>query len=185
MPVDAELVTGIMTAYLLGGHHSTATGIAGLLRHVLSEPGLRDRVEAEHKLLPRVIEESLRLTTPLQLFARTIHGAAAVGDKTFGEGDRIIMSLAAANRDGRQFDDPERFDPDRSRNPHVTFGGGLHSCQGQHIARAEMRTAVRTLLSRLPDIHLEGEVTESGLIGGMLMSVTSVPVVFTPESGPL
>jgi hypothetical protein len=48
-----------------------------------------------------------------------------------------------------------------------------------------MRTAVRTLLSRLPDIHLEGEVTESGLIGGMLMSVTSVPVVFTPESGPL
>lgn len=181
VPVEPEMVTGIMTAYLLGGHHSTATGIAGLMRHVLSEPGLRDRVATQDKLLSRVIEESLRLTTPLQLFARTVHDDVEVGDAKFGEGDRLMMSLAAANRDPRQFSNPDRFDPDRSRNPHVAFGGGLHSCQGQHIARAEMRLALRTLLARLPDVHLAGEVVESGLTGGTLMAVTSVPVAFSPE----
>ncbi|MDF2822632.1 MAG: cytochrome [Mycobacterium sp.] len=182
VPVDAERVTGIMTAYLLGGHHSTATGIGGLLRYVLTVPGLRDRlVDNDDKaLLHRVIEESLRLTTPLQFFARTVHGDSTVGDVQFSENQRIVMNLAAANRDPRQFDEPECFNPDRSRNAHVAFGGGLHSCQGQHIARAEMRAVLQVLLTRLPDVHLVGDVGETGVTAG-LMAVTSLPVAFTPE----
>jgi cytochrome P450 len=56
----------------------------------------------------------------------------------------------------------------------------LHSCQGQHIARAEMRTALQALLIRLPDIHLDGDVVEAGVKAG-LMAVTSLPVAFTPQ----
>ncbi|MGV9800799.1 cytochrome P450 [Mycobacterium sp. NPDC003449] len=182
VPVDAERVTGIMTAYLLGGHHSTATGIGGLLRYVLTVPGLRDRLvnNDDKALLHRVIEESLRLTTPLQFFARTVHGDSSVGGVQFSENQRVVMNLAAANRDPRQFDDPECFNADRSRNAHVAFGGGLHSCQGQHIARAEMRAVLQVLLTRIPDVHLVGDVDETGVIAG-LMAVTSLPVAFTPE----
>lgn len=182
VPVDAERVTGIMTAYLLGGHHSTATGIAGLLRYVLTVPGLRDRLvnNDDKALLHRVIEESLRLTTPLQFFARTVHGDSSVGGVQFSENQRIVMNLAAANRDPRQFDEPECFNADRSRNAHVAFGGGLHSCQGQHIARAEMRAVLQVLLTRIPDVHLVGDVDEAGVIAG-LMAVTSLPVAFTAE----
>ncbi len=182
VPVDAERVTGIMTAYLLGGHHSTATGIGGLLRYVLTVPGLRDRLANgdDKALVHRVIEESLRLTTPLQFFARTVHADTSVGGVQFSENQRLVMNLAAANRDPRQFDDPECFDADRSRNPHVAFGGGLHSCQGQHIARAEMRAVLQVLLTRLPDVHLTGDVGEAGVLAG-LMAVTSLPVAFTPE----
>lgn len=185
VPVDAERVTGIMTAYLLGGHHSTATGIGGLLRYVLTVPGLRDRLTNgdDKALVHRVIEESLRLTTPLQFFARTVHADTSVGGVEFSENQRLVMNLAAANRDPRQFDDPECFDADRSRNPHVAFGGGLHSCQGQHIARAEMRAVLQVLLTRLPDVHLTGEVGEAGVLAG-LMAVTSLPVAFTPEQSP-
>jgi cytochrome P450 len=183
VPVDAERVTGIMTAYLLGGHHSTATGIAGLLRYVLTVPGLRDRLvnDDDKALLHRVIEESLRLTTPLQFFARTVHGDSSVGGVQFSENQRIVMNLAAANRDPRQFDEPECFNADRSRNAHVAFGGGVHSCQGQHIARAEMRAVLQVLLTRVPDVHLVGDVEEAGVIAG-LMAVTSLPVAFTAES---
>jgi cytochrome P450 len=130
---------------------------------------------------PRAIEESLRLTTPLQLFARTVRAEACLSGVQFGDGDRLMVNLAAANRDEKQFPNPECFVLDRPRNAHVAFGGGLHYCIGQHLARAEMRIAVRSLLRRLPDIRLAGDVSEAGLTGGKLMAITSVPVEFTPS----
>jgi cytochrome P450 len=132
--------------------------------------------------MARATEESLRLTTPLQLFARTVRGEACLSGVQFSEGDRLMVNLAAANRDEKQFPDPERFVLDRPRNAHVAFGGGLHYCIGQHLARAEMRIAVRSLLRRLPDIRLAGDIGEAGLTGGKLMAITSVPVEFTPSS---
>ena len=180
-PVDAKLVTEIITAYLLGGHHSTATGIAGALRYILADPALTAVVAEADRAMARAIEESLRLTTPLQLFARTVRGEACLSGVQFGDGDRLMVNLAAANRDEKQFPDPERFVLDRPRNAHVAFGGGLHNCIGQHLARAELRIAVRSLLRRLPDIRLAGDVGEAGLTGGKLMAITSVPVEFTPS----
>ena len=73
-----------------------------------------------------------------------------------------MLNLTAANRDPRQFTAPEVFDAGRKHNPHVAFGRGLHTCVGQHLARAEMRVALRTLLKRLPDIRLDGELRETG-----------------------
>jgi cytochrome P450 len=64
---------------------------------------------------------------------------------------------------------------------HVAFGRGLHTCTGQHLARAEMRITLKALLNRLPDIRMAGAVKETGLTGGMMMQVSSLPVVFTPE----
>jgi cytochrome P450 len=179
--VDAELVTQIMTAFLLGGHHSTATGIAGSLQYILSQPGLATQVVKDDSVLARAIEESLRLTTPLQLFARTVRCDTSIGGVQFTEGDRLMLNLASANRDEHQFTDPDTFDINRLRKPHLAFGGGLHYCSGQHLARAEIRIGVRTLLQRLPDIHLDGTVVELGLTGGTLMPITSLPVAFTPD----
>jgi cytochrome P450 len=180
-PVDAEFVTGIMSSFMLGGHHSTATAIAGLLKHVLPRPDLREPIMTDDRLLARIVDESLRLSTPLSLFARTVRGEARIGGIAFNPGDRIMLNLAAANRDPRQFTDPEMFDETREHNTHVAFGRGLHACSGQHLARAEMRVTLRTLLKRLPDIHIDGEVTETGLTGGIMLEVSSLPVAFTPE----
>jgi len=179
-PVDAQFVTGIMQAFMLGGHHSTATAIAGLFKHVLPEPSVREGIMTDDQLLHRAVEESLRLTTPLSLFARTVRCGTEVGGVALSEGDRVMVNLAAANRDPRQFSNPETFDVGRALKPHLAFGRGLHTCSGQHLARAEMRVALRTLLTRLPDVRIDGEITETGLTGGTMMQVSSLPVVFTP-----
>lgn len=178
--LDAGGVAGVLTAYLLGGHHSTAAGIAGLLRHALTESGLGEKA-GDRKTIARVIEESLRLTTPLQLFARTVTTDTRIGEHPLEAGERIMLNLASANRDPAVFADPESFDPGRRRNPHVAFGGGLHTCQGQHLARAELRIALETLLTRLPDVHLTGRVVEAGMTSGMLLPIVSLPVAFTPK----
>ena len=180
-PVDAEFVTGIMVAFILGGHHSTATAISGLMRHVLPKPALRKRISKDNQLLVRVVEESLRLTTPLNLFARTVRRYGEIRSVPFHRGDRIMLNLYAANRDPRQFTDPEVFDASRAHNPHLAFGRGLHACTGQHLARAEMRVTLRTLLKRLPDIRIDGEVSETGLTGGIMIETSSLPVAFTPQ----
>ncbi|HEY3479758.1 MAG TPA: cytochrome P450, partial [Streptomyces sp.] len=155
--------TGLLLAYIVGGHHSTGSALGGLIRHVLTVPGLRDDLVAERAGLPRVIEESLRLTTPLQLFARTLRCPVRVGDRELAAGGRVLLDLAAANRDPREFGEPEEFDRGRSRNRHLSFGAGPHVCQGQHLARAELRIALSRLLDRLPDLRLDGEPVESGL----------------------
>jgi cytochrome P450 len=63
----------------------------------------------------------------------------------------------------------------------TSFGRGLHACSGQHLARAEMRLTLKTLLTRLPDIHLAGDIEEAGLSGGLMIEAKSLPVALTPE----
>lgn len=180
--IDEAGATGLLLAYIVGGHHSTGSALGGLIRHVLTVPGLRDDLIADRRGLPRVIEESLRLTTPLQLFARTLRCPVQVDGHELSEGGRVLLDLAAANRDPREFTDPEEFDPRRTRNRHVSFGAGPHVCQGQHLARAELRITLTRLLDRLPDLRLDGEPVESGLVGGSLMTHFALPVAFTPEN---
>lgn len=117
------------------------------------------------------------------LFARTLRRPVRVGDQELAEGGRVLLDLAAANRDPREFADPDEFDPRRTRNRHVSFGAGPHVCQGQHLARAELRSTLSRLLDRLPDLRLDGEPVESGLIGGSLMTHVALPAAFTPETG--
>jgi cholest-4-en-3-one 26-monooxygenase len=178
---DAQSV-GIIIALLVGGHHSTGSGIAGLVSHVLGMPHVHERLESEPRALAQIVEESLRLTTPLTNFSRTVTSECPVHGVELTEGDRVLMSLTSANRDPGQFENPNEFDLTRTRNPHVAFGGGMHVCQGQHLARSEMKIALTELLRRLPDIRLAAEVHHTGLIGGGLMTISSLPVTFTPEA---
>jgi cytochrome P450 len=172
----------LFVALLGGGFHSTASGISGFLHHVLSNPTVKEQVTASTKDLARGIDESLRLTTPLQLFARTATEDVQLESATVANGSRVLVNYAAANRDPSVFDAPSEFRLDRRRNPHVAFGGGAHVCVGQHLARLEMRTALTQLLTRLPDITLTAGVEFSGLISGQLMNIVHMPASFTPEA---
>jgi cytochrome P450 len=180
VPVDSDGATGLMVAYLLGGHHSTGSGIAGLLHHILTGPGLQARLMADPGLMPQAVEESLRLNTPLQYFARTARADTEVAGEPIAAGRRVLLDLAGANRDPRTFGCPEAFDLDRGRNPHVAFGGGAHICQGQHLARAELRIAAQRLLARLPGVRIAGPCEEV-FVGGKLITFASLPVTFTAE----
>jgi cytochrome P450 len=127
------------------------TALIALFRHPAELARLRD----DPGLLPRAVEELLRYDSAFELttwrfFAEDsdLHGTGVPA------GDSVIVSLCAANRDPRRFPDPDTLDLDRSPNPHLAFGHGIHFCPGAALARAELRIALGTLLARLPGLRL-------------------------------
>jgi cytochrome P450 len=75
-------------------------------------------------------------------------------------GQRVLIMLGAANRDPDQFPEPDQLDIQRQPNRHIAFGYGIHFCLGAPLARIEGSIALRTVLQRMPDIHLTGEALE-------------------------
>jgi methyl-branched lipid omega-hydroxylase len=96
----------------------------------------------------------------------------------------VVLFYGAANRDPREFDDPETFDIRRSPNNHVGFGGpGPHFCLGAHLARRELSVAFRQLLTRLPDIEVTGDPVPLQALGIPLVGgIKHLPVRFTPTA---
>lgn len=181
---DDSEVAGIMLAFLVDGHHSTAAALASAVHHVLSVPGLKNQLLANPDLVPDAVEESLRLSTPLQFFARTALTEGTIAGTTVREGERVILNFASANLDEREFDEPQEFDLTRDRKKHLAFGHGAHLCLGRHLARAELRIGLTRLLGRLPDLEIAGPVVESGLVASLMLSLVALPVRFSPEGRP-
>ncbi len=124
-------------------------------------------------------EEIVRWATPVTHFRRTAAVDTELRGKQIKAGDKVLIWHASANRDEEIFDEPDKFDLQRTPNEHVGFGGGgAHFCLGANLARAELRIIFREMLSRMPDIHPTGpaEILRSNFIHG----VKHLPVAFTP-----
>lgn len=156
-----------------------AAGTLALVEH----PGQWARLAADPALMPTAVEEMLRWTSPVTMFARTATRDTEVGGVALSAGERVVMFYPSANRDEAHFTDPERFDVGRSPNHHLAFGGGgTHFCLGANLARVEATTIFTELLSRVRDIEITGPVE---LVRSVLMNgVRSMPVRLTPAAGP-
>jgi cytochrome P450 len=131
-----------------------AAGMDALFEH----PGERERLTADLGLLPTALEEMLRWTSPVIYMRRTATADTELGGKQIEAGQKVVLYYGAANRDPRAFDEPERFDVTRTPNDHVAFGGGgQHFCLGAQVARVEIETMFRQLLTRLPDLRKAGQ----------------------------
>ncbi|MGH8792850.1 MAG: cytochrome P450 family protein, partial [Stackebrandtia sp.] len=121
------------------------TALAALFRHPRELALLR----AEPELLPQAVEELLRYDSAFELTTwRFFDADTDLHGRTVPAGDSVIISLCAANRDPEQFHDPDTLDFDRSPNPHLAFGHGIHYCPGASLARVELRIAIGSLLAR-------------------------------------
>ncbi len=132
------------------------------------------------RYMDTAVEEIVRWATPVLNFRRQAMCDTEIRGVKIKEGDKVVMWHISANRDPRAFDDPWRFDIERSPNDHVGFGGGgPHFCLGANLARMEIRLMFKELATRLPDIHLDGEVAylRSNFIGG----IKRMPVAFSPS----
>jgi cytochrome P450 len=130
------------------------------------------------------VEEIVRVASPVTFMRRTATRATRVGNHEFAEGDKVVLLYGVANRDPREFEDPERFDVLRDPNPHVGFGGpGPHFCLGAHLARREVAVAFRQLFTRLPDIEVVGDAIPLDAMGIPLVGgIKHLPVRFTPTA---
>ena len=126
------------------------------------------------------VEEIVRWATPVMYFRRQALSDYEIGGVKIAAGDKVLMWHVAANRDPRAFEDPWRFDIERTPNDHVGFGGGgPHYCLGTSLAKMEIRLTFREIARRMPDIHLDGrpDYLRSNFIGG----VKRLPVAYTPS----
>ena len=143
--------------FLLNAGHETTTNLLGNgLWLLLTHPAELARLRAEPALLATAIEEMLRFEGPIQLNNRRLTAAMTLSGVELPAGTPVTIGIGAANRDPRQFTDPERFGVGRKPNRHIAFGHGDHACSGMNVARMEARIAFSRLLARFARIELDG-----------------------------
>jgi len=152
-PLSPEAIAHEVGLFISGGAETTRTAISHGLRELIEHPEEWERLAADPSLLPGAVEEVLRWVSPLNNMFRRAVADDRIGDQPIGAGDRIIMLYPSGNRDADVFDDPFRFDIERSPNPHVAFGFGTHLCIGSHVARASLAAVFGQLAQRLTDLE--------------------------------
>lgn len=166
---------------LFGAGNETSRNTLSIGWHAMMEnPDQRQKLIDDPDLIPAAVDEVLRYVSPIMHFRRTATKDTRIGDQEIAEGDKVVMWYASANRDEAVFANADRFDVTRDLRdtPFVSFGGGIHKCLGQHLARLELRIMYRELLRRLPDMELAGDVKV--LRSNVFYGFTSMPVRFTP-----
>ncbi len=139
---------------LFAGHETTVNLIGNGTLALLQHPDQLTLLRNNWGLLPNAVEEILRYDGPVQVTSRVLHDDVQVGATTLTKGQHFTLVLGAANRDPRQFSDPDRFDITRKDIRHLTFGGGIHYCVGAPLARMEGQIGLATLFQRIPNLQL-------------------------------
>jgi cytochrome P450 len=121
--------------------------------HFAQNPAKRKELVEHPELIPAAVEEMLRYESAVA-GARVVKSDVVLGDVQLKTGDRVLIPLAAANRDPEKFENPDEIDFTREPNPHVAFGGGRHRCLGSHLARIELNIAFEEWHKRYPDYRL-------------------------------
>jgi len=150
---DEELRINLQ-ALLVGGNLTTTDLIGNGVWLFLTHPEQLAALRADPKLAVPAVEEVLRLEAPVQATSRIVSEDREVAGCPMKKSQPVFMSLAAANRDPKRFEDPEAFDITVKRRSHVSFGGGAHICIGAPLARIEARRVYRKLFERYPNMTL-------------------------------
>lgn len=150
------------------GHDTTSSSTAGALWALAERPAEYAKVRAKPSLIPGLVDESIRWTTPVRHFMRSAARDTTVADRPVRKGDWFMLCYPSGNRDETVFDDPLEFRVDRSPNRHLAFGYGAHVCLGQHLAKMEMRILWEELLPRLASVELAGkaQLSEANFVNG-------------------
>src|SRR5262245_31318055 len=178
---DADAATQLVTLFV-GGAETLPKILAGGVRELARHPDQRAAVAAEPALVPGAFEEMVRHQGVLQSIGRTAKADLEIGGFRVGRGQRLFLLLQSANRDEREFEDPDRFEVRRRPRRHLGFGHGPHHCIGIHLARLEGRVLLEELLRRVR----EWEIDAAGLErppSEFQIGFTALPIEFAASEG--
>lgn len=165
----------LVRSLLSAGVDTTVNGIGNMIYAFACHPEQWAALRADPQLKRKAFEEALRWDSTVQTFFRTTSREVEFAGVTLPEGSKILLFLAAANRDPRRWEDPERFDITRSMSGHVGFGFGIHQCLGQMVARLEAEVLLDALIDRVERIELAGSVRRR--LNNTLHALASLPVI--------
>ncbi|WP_084028319.1 cytochrome P450, partial [Mycobacterium avium] len=175
-PLSREELLDICFLFLIAGLDTVTDSLDCFFVYLARHPQHRRQLVERPDVLPGAVEELLRWETPVPGVARVATQDVEVGGCPISKGERVSPLLGAANTDPAEFPDPETVDFTRSPNRHRAFGGGPHRCLGSHLARMELRVALREFHRRIPDYEIKPgtQLTYTAA----LRSVESLPLVF-------
>ncbi|MDH6623247.1 pentalenic acid synthase [Streptomyces sp. LBL] len=173
-------VSKLMVALLIGGQETTTSMIGLGTLTLLQHPDQLAEIRENPELLPGAVEELMRFLSIADLTTLRVATAdVEVAGRTIKEGDGVILSTAAANRDAAVFDDADTFDIHRDTQGHLGFGHGPHRCLGENLARAELEILFGTLFKRIPTLRLAVPMDEVSMKVGMtLEGLHDLPVTW-------
>ena len=149
----------LVRSFLSAGIDTTVFGLGNALYCFAKYPEQWAILRDNPSLIRLALEEVLRFEAPVQTFFRTTTREVEVGGIQLGEGEKVLLFLAAANRDPRRWERADQFDVRRRATGHMTFGTGIHGCVGQAIARLESEALFGALAKRGVSLEITGEPT--------------------------
>ena len=175
-PLPLHVIRGNIGLMLIAGIDTTWSSIGSALWHLASHPEDRQRLVDEPELIPTAVEEFLRAYSPVTM-ARVATRDTTLGEHEVKEGERVMLTFPAANRDPDIFENPEEVIIDREHNRHVAFGSGIHRSLGSNLARMEMNVAIEEFLRMVPEFELEDPDAVTWA-GGQVRGPRNLPVTF-------
>jgi hypothetical protein len=174
-----EVVASHLVLLLIGATETFPKVFANALFRLHEYPAQRAQCAADPALIPHAFEEVLRYDMPTQFLCRTVAKAHRLHGQTLRPGQVVLFLYPSANRDEREFRDPDLFDIHRRAPRILSFGHGTHRCLGAHFAKLEGRVLLAAVLRDLPgyevdEAGIERERTE------FVKGITKLPIRFEP-----
>jgi cytochrome P450 len=173
-----EEILDICFLFLIAGLDTVTDTLTCSFAFLASHPEHRQQLVDDPTLIPGAVEELLRWETPVPNVFRQATGDTEIRGCPVGAGSFVAVNLGSANVDENEFDDAYAVKFDRASNRHLAFGGGVHRCLGSHLARRELRVAMREWHRRIPDYTLEPGIELHYPVG--LRSVENLELRWTP-----
>jgi len=176
---DLEIVS-FLRLLVLAGAETTNHLLGTCFFRLVKDEELMARVRADRSLVPVLVAEAMRWEAPISTVMRETLSDTEIAGIAVEKGVALVCHIGSANRDERQFAQPDQFDMGRANNDdHIAFGFGRHYCAGSHLAKLEAEIGINTILDRLEDIRPQtGE--EFNIIGFAFRGPDRVPVTFRP-----
>lgn len=174
-------ILDICYLFLIAGLDTVSASLECMFAYLAQHPDDRKLVASDPSAIPTAVEELLRWETPVMGVVRAAAEEAELGGEPVHAGEGVSVLLGAANVEPGRIADPDVVDLRRDVNPHIAFGAGIHRCLGSHLARLELRVALREFHARIPDYQLE-EGAELVYSQG-IRSIQHLPLVFPPAHG--
>jgi cytochrome P450 len=173
-----EEILDISFLFLIAGLDTVTASLDCMFSFLARNPAHRQQIVADPSTISGAIEELLRYETPVMAVPRKAMRDAELGGCPVKSGDQVTVFLGSGNTDDSEFGDSDAVRFDRNPNRHMAFGGGVHRCLGSHLARQELRVALREWHNRFPEYHLRPGVELDYTTG--IRSLDNLPLVLGP-----
>jgi cytochrome P450 len=153
--LTSDEILDICFLFLIAGLDTVTASLDCFFSYLAQHPDVRKAINGDQENIPFIVEELLRWETPVMAVARAAKHDTELGGCPIHAGEQVLAMLGSANTDEKTITGAEFVRFDRKVNRHFGFGGGVHRCLGSHLARVELRTALRVWHERIPEYHIK------------------------------